>query len=796
MKPFSLFRKPEWQSPDPQRRALAVAGDDSSELLAALPRLALEDPDAAVRRHALRRSDDPALFARAASGDADATVRAWARQQWLGAILSGRIECTDSELAGLNADEREKLASSSGDRTLRERALQRIDRAGFLVERIQSDPDPAIRLALMERIDNPVTLDRLAEQLRRKNKQLSRAASDRAETLRLASGDVATRERLAETICVELETLIRSAIDAEGRQRQMDQALARWQSLGPETLSERLRTRVDGACAVLRVQIEPPAPVVPSAPPEPEPAAVPVPTPEELAAQVRLEAEIARNQAEQALERQRQREQAEQLQQQLQVRQRENSALVEQLAQALDAGESTRARDLAARIDADHLSASAQRRWNDVQPALKELQGWAAWANNKVRARLCTEVERLIGSGLHPDALSGRIQEIQQQWRELDAAEGRGDGSAPSGLDKRLQVAVARALKPAREFFDKRRELRNEQRGVVGVFLDEAEKALSPDNEAVEIPALLALQKQAIEHLRSLDRLQGSERKQLGRRLRELLDAIKPRIEASFAAVEQAKQGLIEAAQALVGESDRRRVAGEAKRLNERWKEAGKGRSGRDQKLWQQFRAALDDAFAHLDRERQAQTEQQQQQHQAAEALVVEVETLAHLAGDELAGSEAALRSLRERWQAFSVRDGGLAERYDNALTFHREAIKSQRQDKQRERLLAMLEAPETAEASDSTAGDAADRALELVFEAEALVAIDPPESEREIRRHWQLRRLQDHLRGGGASSTSKRSDLEALLSTWRELASTLDGNSRNRLTDRLRQVIVRFKGE
>ncbi len=794
MKSFSLFRKPDWQSPDAQRRAAAVAADDDAELLTALPRLAIEDPDAAVRRQALRRCNDPALFTRAASGDSDASLRAWAREQWLAAIQSGRVACDDAQLAGLGADEREKLAVHAADGGLRQRALATIERPAFLAERILADGDTALRLALIARIDNPAMLDRLAEQLRRKSKQLHRAAFDRAEKLRLASGDNATRERLADGVCADLERLIRDPASTDDRRERMDEAGMRWQALAPENLHERLRTRYEGAVAVLRVQLQPPAPA--SAPVAPEPVdSTPIPSPEELAAQARLEAEIARNHAERELEQRREREQAERQRQEQHERQRANAALVEQLAQALDAGESAKARELAAKIDAEPLSEATQRRWTALQPALKELLGWEAWAGNKVRARLCAEVEKLIGSGLHPDAISSRIQEIQQQWRELDATEGRNDDSPVTGLDKRLRVAVARALKPAREFFDKRRELRHEHRDALSAFLAEAGKTLSDETQATDISHLLGVQKQAVEHLRSLDQQQGGDRKRLGRRLRDLLDAIKPRVEAAFAGVEEAKQGLIAAAQALVGENDRRRVATEAKSLNERWKQTGKGRTGRDQQQWRQFRAALDQAFGHLDQQRQVHNEQQQQRREAAQALVEEAESLARLGGEQLSGSETVARSLRERWQALLVRDGDLAERYDNALTLHREAIKAYRQDQQRERLLAMLEVgtPAGAPAPESAAA-AATRALELVFEAEAMVGIEVPEAERETRRQWQLRRLQDHLRGTAAGGGNDQGGLETLLSRWRGLAPAVDEARAGPLRERLRQVVMRFR--
>ncbi len=59
---FSLLRKPAWEHRDASRRTAAVASDTHPDLLAKLPDLARNDPEASVRLAALRRIDDLSLL--------------------------------------------------------------------------------------------------------------------------------------------------------------------------------------------------------------------------------------------------------------------------------------------------------------------------------------------------------------------------------------------------------------------------------------------------------------------------------------------------------------------------------------------------------------------------------------------------------------------------------------------------------------------------------------------------------------------------------------------------------------
>jgi hypothetical protein len=386
------FRKPAWQSGSAERRLAAVTDGTEPELVAALPRIAFEDEDTAVRRQALRRCDDPALYQRAMTADADASLRAWARQRWLSAVLAGQIAGSADDLSNLTASELEQVACDAGSVELRGQALGACTRPGFLIDRALAESDAGLRLDLVERILTPEALDRLADRARGRDKRVARRARERAQALRLAAGDQATRLVRAQTVCTELEALLRSDLAPGERALKLDQARSAWRDLGGDELPADLGSRFQGAERVLQAQIQGP-PARPDAPPaalpgpEPETAAAPesalaptptVPTPEEILAQARMQSELAASAAEQA----RERALGEDRKAQQRAQAEADAAGLDALERALAAGDLGQARTLAAGLDPARLARDPglARRWQALAPQLKTLAEWERWA--------------------------------------------------------------------------------------------------------------------------------------------------------------------------------------------------------------------------------------------------------------------------------------------------------------------------------------------------------------------------------------------------------------------------------
>ncbi len=217
MKLPAFLNKPRWLSKDAATRRAAVLHDSDSELVANLGRLAREDADADVRVAAMKRLADPGIAQGLAHDDADLNVRAQARTLWIDLLTGTHASAPPlaERLRLLKAQDDNELithiARNAREAPMRQAALDRSSRPGLLLERALDDADPAIRLALVARIDDEAQLARLAERARKSDKQVSRAARERIDALRIARGHDATVEQRARQLCEQLEQLVRGA---------------------------------------------------------------------------------------------------------------------------------------------------------------------------------------------------------------------------------------------------------------------------------------------------------------------------------------------------------------------------------------------------------------------------------------------------------------------------------------------------------------------------------------------------------------------------------------------------------
>lgn len=699
MKLSSFFRKPRWLSRDERTRRLAIQHDREPELLAALPRLAREDPDAGVRLAALRRLADPALAQHMAHDDADPELRASARTLWLELI-------TGTHPASPPLAERQRLLTAQDDpelheymarkapeAALRRAALERVQRPVFLFERALEDPDAELRLSLVARIDDEAQLARLAERARKTDKALNRAARERIEALQVARGDAAAVAALARTLCEEMEALVREA----GTPAAEAALVERWTRLAASA-GPALGERFAAARSLLAASREPPRPApAPDAVAEAaaegtgsddEPSAS-ADAPGEAADEATVPAaggaaeaaeagaqegagasdpaalvaeQIAQARFSAALD------EAQAARRQKEARERELlaelEAAIESAGKAVAEGASARAHADMARIGAlrrelGELPARLRQPLARLEAVYAPMREWQHWADNQRRRELCEEIEALAGSGLHPDAVATRVREAQAEWKRLDELERRGS-ARPSGLGKRFFAACRAAMAPTEAYFDKRQELRTAHATALGELLQRA-GALPGDADR---KAATALRRELAEALRSLDRVDPRARKTLYARLKQALAAVDRRIDELDATVASARALLIREAEALTAEGGLQRGAvAAARELQQRWKEVEPGKRSRDQQQWEAFRAAIDKVFAALDSERSERAARESERRTTAEEACRRIEELAAAAAPE----RGALARLETEWKALAARDEDLLRRFEVA---------------------------------------------------------------------------------------------------------------------------------
>lgn len=862
---------PPWESKDADARARAVAGSTDPRLPEKLAAIAAEDPDAGVRIAALRRMADESAWLRARGTDSDHRIRAAADHFLLRAVCEQPAgDLLEDRLAWLGAldtsDALRRVAAHASDAEMRAAALERINSPGFLGDCVVSEPDDAIAERVLGRLEQVSTLKRIADQLRKRHKSRHQAVVRRLADLESESesGRHDARDELAVQLIVQAEKLARGEFSGD-RKTEYERLESRWQALAaPEP---HLARRFDGAMRIAKSALQPRparASVADAGPEAPPPGDVEldqmVERAQAMAAQPASEkTSDALNKlmsafdrhwntlrkpgpADQAL-RERFRALSGELQARLETRQKATAVPADQSGEQT-AGADNRQGDseleralehadralAAGDIAQSHEAIRAARSLNDKRSRrgrsddvagrigrmvgkLKEMRDWQHWSNNKLRERLIERVGEIDAENLHPDAVTERLKELRQRWKELDEHEVLpGDKrrfAAPQGQWRRFQRACKEAFDAARPYLEKRSEVREQSHQELQDFLEDAKRvAGDPDTPKDK---LIRYQRASREAIRNLDTLPPRLRGKAAGALRELMDSISASLDRQFEAAENDKRRLIAEARKLAHEKDRAVAIDRAKALQAEWKKAGRGRRKIDDQLWNEFREPIDPLFDDLKKERD---ERKQVEHEHAEALkqiCMRAEELANL--DDLESVAGQISGLEEEFNRHPAAPPALRKRFERALDRYREKLRSAREaqaEAKRAHLAALgrqlqstweaLQADKPLPSKDDLPGIPEDdevarrllvrldrmietanvdklrsdvdalteKARQIVIEMECLSGLESPEEDRQRRMDYQIHRLSNRL-GGGAAKADLDSERAELQRRWIE---------------------------
>ncbi|RFF32717.1 DUF349 domain-containing protein [Wenzhouxiangella sediminis] len=856
-----LFGKP-WQQKDPATRARAVAKSDDQQLRQELARIAEHDDSATVRLAALQRINTEPFWLDARLRETDSAILQAADAFLVKAVMQRPDEQLLKErLEWFRRfhDEQfvRRAASRAPDRALRAEALTRIESPGFLGDRAIEEPDEDIALTLIGRIDQASTLERIAGALKRKSKRRARAVVTRLHEIQAASGAYDAAAESASRLVERAERLARGQFDGD-RRRELAELESLWRDV--ESPPESLDRRFGGALEIVRRSLEPRTrPAAPDADAETTAEAAPADAPLARAVE-RIEAiksidSLAPERAGellgefdrawQGLEEPRAsdealRERALPVLKELQKRRQQASgsnkpaapprepsdttdwqAELDAVARRLEAGEIVKAqeglRELRSRLDRlkpRQRPRDASGRLGRLEGRLREMRNWEHWSNNKHRDELIERVEQLAGSEQHPDAISAALKEARREWQHLENLEvlpgDKRQHAAPAGQWRRFQAACKSAFEQAQPFFEKRHEVQAENLEQLDAFLERGQ-ALAADQDS-DIETLKQFSKSARLAIRRLDDLPPKARGKSAARLRELLDSLSKRIDASFESVENAKRRLIREAQALEHEPDLKSAIEKAKALQARWKETGTGRRRIDQQLWKEFRAPIDPLFEKLRGEHDQRREEQEAEVAALRELAEQAEELAKCEDAELDQADGRMKALRAEWQSAGRRPVKLAERFEKAERTLQERLKNRRIKERRKALeqldelaasvqsawqtrlggskpeleisapdggsddpiMASLLAAARTVADDDVdkdtlarqVADNGDRARQVVVEMEFLAGLDSPAEDRQARMNFQVERLAQRMSERG-ESPGLADELASLRKRW-----------------------------
>jgi DNA repair protein SbcC/Rad50 len=661
---------------------------------------AIKSPHVDVRKAALVAIDDLTVLNDRSQNDGDAAVKRSA----LAKLKLGMVDATRPVpervrlLNVLDISMLEFVAKSALEAELRRGALAKINRVGFLGDRASADPDSAIRLELVARIETPNTLERIADAARTKDKALYRAASEKLSGLRFLAGDQGELDARGLAQCAALDLLLRdqSNADLSAKLGVIDRA---WTPLAGK-VSTPLAARFARARGNLERILNPPIAVLlqPNTLPEgaveagaivlssglnleladalrriSEALTQPnvrletldslqlgadrcygamVPSAEDIAAMANIRGQLGTVRASiraSALERQAKADAAASI----------LRTEIKKFSDAVDAGDLAVARALEKALDAKKspLADTADKRaLGDAKAKLGKLLGWERWSANKHRIELSDEAEALAGSGLHPDALQAKITELKARWAELDKLDGLDAEAAKAlGIGKRFRALCFAAIKPAQGYFDKRKELRGIKREETETLISRAQ-TLMTDTATPSPKELLDARGDLAERMRNLDQLDPKARAVLSKQIREINDGLSEKLNAQRKVAETDKRKVIARLRRdLIGAEPPAAIAA-AKSAQAEWKNLARADRKVEDELWAELRGLVDPHFESAKQASEKQRVAEAEKAAAAEDIISRTRTLVGEAQAEHSVA-AALEKLENEWRAHMQAD-------------------------------------------------------------------------------------------------------------------------------------------
>ncbi len=432
---------------------------------------------------------------------------------------------------------------------------------------------------------------------------------------------------------------------------------------------------------------------------------------------------------------------------------------------------------------------------DSVWQQLKDLRNWQKWSNDKARQDIIDELLALVGKGLHPDAVLKKLKEANERWYALEDMEKLPGDKFPSRNQKMWGEfrAVSKTLfEPTQPFFEKRSEQQeNHLENIEATVKTMNEVDLNDTSEK----SLSHLNRDAIKHLKSLDKLPPKQRGVAAKKLRKAINRIDKKLNEIYAVAETKKRKLIAQAQELQGVEDNNAAIESAKQLQQQWKTAGVVKQHTERKLWKKFRQANDAVFNRRDQEQQQQDKAQQALRLQAQALLDDFKQ--HIKAAKTIGSLVETRTqINKQWNELEKPAALLAHEFnhllqtisdeinqhkfkalqkkqknkqqiDDLLTeFEQGKIDEQQKQQQFEQLtsteLTAFFAPRIA--AENTE-DNQDQLAELLIQAEFLTGLETPEQHMEDRMAYQVKILSERMAGEKAGSDQAQAS--AWLDQW-----------------------------
>ena len=251
-----------------------------------------------------------------------------------------------------------------------------------------------------------------------------------------------------------------------------------------------------------------------------------------------------------------------------------------------------------------NLDTALDARVHAALTAAGELEGWQRWRADQIRQELVTKAEALLGADKTP-AMGGRkmqenLRQLRESWKQTD------QGGLPNhALWKRFDAACNEAYKTVQAWLDQIKQESAAHRAQRVALMEEVKAWTVAHAESNDWRSQLRALHQFGERWRNAGHLSEKSFAEMQSQWKTILKGAAARLDA-------AQKASIERRQTLIAEAKDMSAAplrvDAVKALQQRWQTEAQAvplDRKTEQKLWEVFRAPLDEAFQRKGAERQ-----------------------------------------------------------------------------------------------------------------------------------------------------------------------------------------------
>ncbi len=307
-------------------------------------------------------------------------------------------------------------------------------------------------------------------------------------------------------------------------------------------------------------------------------------------------------------------------------------------------------RDLEDKIQhLDSVPTHLERKVDELKTSMHKLSDWHEFAVTPKKEALVKQMQSLVDSTLHPQALADKIHGLQDKWKELC----KGGQQQDEHLWTQFQEASQSAYERCKTYFDEQAEQRNSNAELRQKLIDYIREYENNYNwEKANWKEVEKTLKVARDSWKSYWPVPRKQTKELQQEFDDILDRIYGMRDEEYDKNKQRKQAIVDESKNLLSMDDTAQAIELAKGLQTQWQNCGPCKRKDDREIWLAFRANCDEIFAKRHEEHEAQKELQNASRIEANNLLDQLELILNKSNAEFFEAKSGSEAIIEKFVA------------------------------------------------------------------------------------------------------------------------------------------------